>query len=172
MIENPRITLEKSSLYFKKRDGKTIVEIGCIRNLDQAYALQDGHSSKIWQKVAKRLYCVDIDEKACEITRAVLPYPNVFVYNMDGFDFVAGFGMMIDLLYLDAMAPDASESAEFHLKVYEIARDRGLLHDKSMILIDDTQFEAYGKGARVIPQAIADGYKIEFTGRQTLLIKR
>jgi hypothetical protein len=41
-----------------------------------------------------------------------------------------------------------------------------------MILIDDTQFEAYGKGARVIPQAIADGYKIEFTGRQTLLIKR
>ncbi|HON83195.1 MAG TPA: hypothetical protein PLI22_03550 [Caldisericia bacterium] len=70
---------------------------------------------------------------------------------------------------------------ENHLEAYQIAKKN--LHDKSLILIDDTDVierngELFldnsgisGKGILVIPQAVKDGYKIMFSGRQVLLMK-
>ena len=87
----------------------------------------------------------------------------------DGIDFLKNFPKKIDLLYLDAWDVAPGFYAENHLQAYLHAKDK--LHEKSLILIDDTDVDEGGKGKWVVPKAIEDGYRVIFNGRQTLLAR-
>ena len=176
--ETPKSYIDRAIALFKKRNGKVIVELGSMRfplthNLDTercAYCM-DGHSTLLWARTNAELYTVDIGPKTIEIaTEACQNYPHVTAVLQDGIEFLNNFNKPIDLLFLDAWdaVPDTNY-AEKHLEAYQAAKKN--LHDNSLILIDDTDVYEGGKGRLIIPQAIIDGYKVIFSGRQTLLSK-
>jgi hypothetical protein len=86
----------------------------------------------------------------------------------------------IDLLFLDAWDVNLEGSAERHLEAFKAAEQN--LHEQSLVLIDDTDVDLVedilvfadgvsGKGKLVIPYAVNRGWKVVFSGRQTLLSK-
>ncbi len=118
-----------------------------------------------------QVYSVDISASNTKMTKEICKeFKNLTAVTEDGVKFLKSFNKSIDLLFLDAWdAVPGTRYAESHLEAYLAAKPK--LHDKSLILIDDTDIDNGGKGRLVIPQAIKDGYKIIFSGRQTLLAK-
>ena len=192
--QRPKPFIDKALEYFKERNGEIIVEIGSMRMdlnhdiNDFSYpCCNDGHSSVILAKAAKEFYTVDIDYNTANLAynnlcKYINQEENKFaVCQLDGLKFLQMFEGKIDLLFLDAWDVGSDCYAENHLEAYQIAKKN--LHEKSLILIDNTDVierngELFldnsgisGKGRLVIPQAVKDGYKIMFSGRQVLLMK-
>lgn len=168
-----------------------IVEIGSMRmplnhplSEDRHECCCDGHSS-IHFGLCKNsvFYSVDINPDATRNTKEVFTRFNLPTFNIftaDGLEFLKSFPFQIDLLFLDAWDVDLPDSQQKHLDAYNMAKPH--LTERSLILIDDTDVELTdrgivfadglsGKGKLVIPQAMEDGYKVIFSGRQTLLSK-
>jgi hypothetical protein len=161
-----------------KMQGKTIVEIGCMRqplthSLDEfnPACCNDGHSTAFWGRTGLEVHTVDILPECCNVTaEACRSYPNVHIYCGDGVQFLRGFKGMIDLLYLDAW--DTLEGipyAEKHLEAYQAAREK--LSPSSIVLIDDTDIAFGGKGRLAVSAIIRDGFDLLLTGRQTMLLR-
>jgi hypothetical protein len=189
--ERPRRYLNHALSIFEQKSGKVIVEIGSMRmplrhNIDETQyeCCNDGHSSVVLCRACDEFYTVDIDQSTYDLvnkTLVDLGYINFWCFCMDGLEFLRKFHKPIDLLYLDAWDAELDNSAENHLEAYRAAKP--LLHSNSLILIDDTDVvkrkgELFlddcgmcGKGALVIPEAIKDGYRVELSGRQVLLMK-
>lgn len=177
----PKKYIENAIEVFKQHQGKNIVEIGSMRytlnhsiDIINCIRCMDGHSTIFWANTGVEVWSVDIDPKATKVTTdACRDFKNVHVINCDAIEFLKKFDHQIDLLFLDAWdAKPGTDYKEKHLLAYETAKKK--LHDKSLILIDDTDdndLKYPGKGFLLIPQAIKDGYKIIFSGRQTLLSK-
>lgn len=168
-----------------------IVEIGSMRMAlrhplgeDRHDCCCDGHSSIIFGlSKNSTFYSVDINPDATQNTKDTFKnfnLPTTNIYTRDGIEFLSSFPFEIDLLFLDAWDVDLPDSMQKHLDAYNIAKPK--LSPTGLILIDDTDVELTdhgivfadglaGKGKLVIPQAIADGYKVIFSGRQTLLSK-
>jgi len=186
----PNPFLREALLMFKERGGKTIIEIGSMRRqlthpIDELNVdcCMDGHSSLILAREAKEFWSIDISQGATDITneelrKAGLLTNTIKAINGDGLEFLRKYDFSIDLLFLDAWDVDLPESPDRHLEAYEIAK--GSLHSNSLILIDDTDVDLVngqvvfadglsGKGKMVIPKAIEDGWRVVFSGRQTLL---
>lgn len=180
--------------YFKERKGKVIIEIGSMRrplehpiDIQKIDCCMDGHSSVIWAANSEIFYSIDIDPACTALTNHELKkfdlYNKIFriAENRDGLEFLEKYQEKIDLLFLDAWDVDLENSEEKHLEAYLLAKKN--LHGGSLILIDDTDVcrdtqgrvvfasGLSGKGRLVIPRAVSDGYKVVFTGRQTLLMK-
>jgi hypothetical protein len=159
-------TINRALDEFRARQGRLIVEIGSIRqrgNLDG-----DGYSTVAWAQFAERVYSVDIDPAATALTREETgEFGNVSALTQDGVEFLNAFDQPIDLLYLDAWDAFLPGSPENHLRAYVAARKN--LHDRSLILIDDTNLGDRGKGALVVPKALEEGYQVIFAENQTLL---
>jgi len=195
----PKKFIKKTIKLFNERNGKVIVEIGSMRvplkhNLEneQCPFCEDGHSTLLWAECKASVFSVDINEYNIDVaTKACKKYNNVKVVKEDGIVFLKKFNQKIDLLFLDAWdVIEGTDYAEKHLEAYYCAKDK--LHDKSLILIDDTDVYSnkigemilikdlpqekregsyFGKGKLLIPQLLNDGFKIIFSGRQTLLSK-
>jgi hypothetical protein len=177
----PRKYIERAIGEFTKRNGSIIVEIGSPRmqlphSADASecmlqQACLEGHSAAFWALTGKAVYSVDISSESIQITQEMCKdFPNVQVVQQDGIEFLKAFDQPIDLLYLDAWDVGSEDFAEKHLEAYLVAKKN--LHEKSIILIDDTDFfNNFGKGRYVVPEAIKDGYKLIFQGRQTMLMK-
>ena len=131
----------------------------------------NGHSTMWWATTGAEVYSVDISEQFIGLTLKICEnFKNVHGVIQDGIAFLKSFEQPIDLLFLDAWdVIEGTPFAEKHLEAYLAARPQ--LHENSLILIDDTDVQDCGKGRLVIPQAIKDGYKVVFSGRQTLLAK-
>lgn len=178
----PRKYIEKAVAEFTKRNGKVIVEIGSPRlplphpaNQEQCmleHACLEGHSTIFWALTGQEVYSVDISLASVNVTREMCQdFPNVSVVHDDGLNFLKNFNKPIDLLYLDAWDAGSERFAEKHLEAYFLAKRN--LHAKSIILIDDTDlYNNNGKGRLVVPQAVKDGYKVIFKGRQTMLMRK
>lgn len=176
--ECPTEYLKKAVDQFKSRNGKVIVEIGTMRAvlshpIDSGHCkgCMDGHSTMWWAMTGAEVYSVDISKESIDLTcRTCENFKNVHAVVQDGIEFLKSFNQPIDLLFLDAWdVIDGTPYAEKHLEAYLAAKPH--LHEASLILIDDTDIKECGKGRLVIPQAIKDGYKVIFSGRQTLLAK-
>jgi len=188
----PESYIRKALEKFKESGGQTIVELGCMRQpMDHAIlkcsekcnSRCDGHSTAIFDSVGVVFVSVDISEAACKCARAHVWHPSTTIKCMDAIEYLKKCPIKIDLLYLDAWDVDLDDCAEKHLEAYEVGKH--LLHDKSIVLIDDTDVvwfegefhpvfskDAYaGKGELVVPAMIKDGWKVAFTGRQTMLVK-
>ena len=173
-----RPEISEAVKFFKFLGGKTIVEIGSIR---QTYDwMGDGHSTLVWAAVAQEVFSVDINPEATELTRKLTEgFGTVSAINEDGLSFLGRFDQPIDLLYLDGWDTDLPECSERHLEAYRLASKN--LHEKSIILIDDTGIiddqgvhPNPGKGSKgelLIPEAIRDGWAIGLQLYQTLLAR-
>lgn len=192
MRDRPKKTIDQAIGYFRKNDGKIIVEIGSMRQpvthpLDETDhpCCNDGHSSVLWARTGAEFYTVDFSKECSETTRrelARMNYLNATVVNGDGIRFLQNFEKKIDLLFLDAWDVNFPDSAENHLKAYLAALDK--LQERCVLLIDDTDVELVGsslvlvescdggKGRLVVPRAEQDGFRVITRGRQTLLVRR
>ena len=161
-----RGTVDRALALFHERGGRVIVEIGSIRDASPLGRLWDGYSTVAWALHAERVYSVDVDTFASNLTRKLTEeFGNVVVVNGDGLEFLRSFGGEIDLLYLDAWDVGLPDCRSKHLEAYRVAR--GLLSEGGLILIDDARV----KGAFVVPEAVRDGFTIVFDEYQVLLAK-
>lgn len=166
-IRSNNFIFDKAIAAFQERDGKVIVEIGSIH--DRNSRETDGHSTLRWP-LAADIWSVDNDPKAVCLTRALaVDRPFVFCVLADAIVFLHSFPGKIDLLYLDGPHPDIGNGREWHLGAYRAARMKMSKH--SVILVDDTDVERFGKAEFVIPAAIDDGFWMVESGRQTLLVR-
>ena len=161
-----------------KLRGRTIVEIGCMRQaMNHSFeefdprCCNDGHSTAFWGRTGLAVHTVDIQQAACDFAaQACRQFPNVKVACGDGIEFLRHFAGVIDLLYLDAWdAVEGTPYAEKHLEAYMTAREK--LARSSLVLIDDTDIMFGGKGRLAIPSIIRDGFDPILFGRQTLLLR-
>jgi spermidine synthase len=94
----------------------------------------------------------------------------VSIHEHDSVKYLENFSEPIDVLYLDSLdttEPDHAEHAE-----RELAASWPRLHEQSLIVIDDTPWQAgawIGKGARVVPALLEKGWKILYGGYQVVL---
>jgi len=188
----PEPYIRKALEQFKANGGKTIVELGCMRQpmnhpplecTDDCGSRCDGHSTAIFDSVGVILNSVDISRAACDCAEAHTFSSKTNIWCMDAIRFLKNYPGMIDLLYLDAWDVDLDDCAERHLEAYETAKN--LLHKTSIVLIDDTDVVWFdgefhpvfgetthaGKGELVVPAMIKDGWEVAFTGRQTMLVR-
>jgi predicted O-methyltransferase YrrM len=129
---------------------------------------------------------VDVNPKAIQTTREALSvFPNATVRQMDGIQYLRERAQApyssIDLLFLDAWDVDISDCAEQHVRAYEAARPK--LHEKSIVLIDDTDVNIVdgklqpvdfpgGKGRLLVPRMESEGWRVYSGGRCALMIRR
>jgi hypothetical protein len=188
--EFPRNSILSVLYMLKERGGKNIVEIGACRMplnhpLDELHleCCLDSHSTAYWTKDYLTV-SIDIDPQTIantvDICTALGQEKNLVVWTGDGIAYLKRRMDPIDLLFLDAWDVNLEGSAERHLEAFKAAEQN--LHEQSLVLIDDTDVDLVedilvfadgvsGKGKLVIPYAVNRGWKVVFSGRQTLLSK-
>ena len=169
----PNKSLEIASELFNKIKGKILVEIGTGIHGELA-----GNSMLVWPKKtsAEKIIAIDLESARLEEVReATKGYSNIELILTDGIDFLRNFSFKIDLLYLDFWTPDPGESipgtgrSNAYLDAYIAAKPK--MNNRSIILIDDTDHIHPWKHTLVVPEARKDGFKVLYTGRQTLLMR-
>lgn len=155
---------DRALALFRDRGGRRVVELGSIRST--ATADSDGHSTLAFAAVADEVYSVDKDPRATALTRRLTAsHATASAVTMDGLRFLEAFDGPIDLLYLDGLDADLPGSADWHLAAFRAAGPK--LHAGSLVLIDD----APHKGAKLVPEAVAEGWEVVFEGPMTLLAR-
>lgn len=187
--DRPYKYLQESIEIVKNLGGNRVLEIGSARqplnhdiNDYSHICCNDGHSTALFAASGLELDTVDICQSVVDIARDFL---NRFSKSKctatcaDGIEYIKGYHNKIDLLYLDAWDVDLPGSPEKHLEAYECSKR--IMNDTCLILIDDTDIDFKdnilitsvdppgGKGRLVARKAMEEGYKLVFTGRQTLL---
>ena len=168
---SPAASLRAAARLFDELGGETIAEIGSGLHGDLA-----GNSIFTWVRrtAARRIVAVDADEaRVNEVKRATAGNPRVEALVADGIQFLQQFRGTIDLLYLDYWLPDLEGAvvgvgrAEGYRDAYRAARDK--MNEHSLLLIDDTDHVHPWKHTHIVPDARADGFRVVYEGRQTLL---
>jgi hypothetical protein len=175
----------------RRRNGKVIVEIGCMRQRfnhpievepDTCPSRCDGHSTVHFASTGLEFFSVDVDKKALDLAAEYTKgRPKTHIVNKDGIAFLKQFGHQIDLLFLDAWDVDRSDCAEKHLEAYNVIKKR--LPPRALLMIDDCDVDMIdgklqpailnygGKGELVVPQALNEGWKVMAKGRCVVLSK-
>lgn len=155
---------------------KYIVETGTARNGGMNCS-GDGCSTLIWSDWAKRfggyVYSVDIDPEALRQSKQACGcyFSNVEFICSDSVDYLRCFGKKIDFLYLDSYDYDIGNpgpSQQHHLN--EIIAAYPVLHENSIVMIDDCGLPEAGKGKLVIAFLLERGWKIAMSGYQVVMV--
>ncbi len=169
----PIASLHEAARRFNERGGVTLVEIGSGLHGDLA-----GNSIQVWleRTCARRIVAVDTDpERIREVRELSAGRARVETVVADGIDYLRRFAGSIDLLYLDFWLPDPEGAvpgtgrAQGYLRAYQAARSR--MSERALILIDDTDHIHPWKHTHLVPEARADGFRVVYIGRQTLLAR-
>jgi hypothetical protein len=151
-----------------------IVETGCIRCEDDFVGA--GFSTYVFgaylQHRGGRLTSIDNDPQHCAFARHWTRCfgETVEVCLSDSVAWLRSGTEPIDLLYLDSLDADQARCAEHGLAEIEAAYRR--LHARSIVVCDDTVYRAnafHGKGALLIPWLLQRGWRIVYSGHQTVL---
>ena len=156
--------------------GKNIVETGTIRQFEDYGA---GYSTYIFGSFIKmyggNITTIDIDGDNMEVCRAVTrEFEELINYVVeDSLTALTKITEPIDLLYLDSLDTplegDATKAQEHNLKEFKIVEH--LLHDKSVVLLDDNFFENGGKTRLTKKYLHEKGWKLLFNSQQSLWVK-
>ncbi len=161
----------------RQRSAKVVVETGTSRMGDKNF-VGDGGSTIIFGDWAHQngavFFSVDIDPKAVAEAKAVVEAygQSVNVVCQDSIAFLKNFTQPIDFLYLDSFDFETKNpfpSQEHHLK--EIKAAYPLLHDQSVVMIDDCGLPRGGKGLLVIDYLKRRGWKVLHSAYQTILTR-
>ncbi len=166
----------QACLIAASRGARTIVETGTTRAVDHWSG--DGQSTVVFgsycQKFGGRLWTVDISEQAMAASRkASFAFRDFIDYRVeDSIGFLQNFDRPIDLLYLDSYdfptdGSDHNPSQEHSLKEAQAALPR--LHNQSVIVIDDCGLPHGGKGGKVVPFLLGEGWQVVGLGYQIVL---
>lgn len=160
----------------EKKNAKVLVETGTARNGDQNF-WGDGGSTVIFGEWARNndaiLHSVDIAKWAIvNAEAATKKYKNNIRFTCgDSITFLKNFDQPIDFLYLDSYDFDENNpkpSQEHHLK--EIIAAYPLLHENSIVMVDDCELPFGGKGLLIIDFLLGNGWTIAHQGYQTILV--
>lgn len=167
---------------FHQRGGTNIVETGTIRALNDAAG--GGNSTLILgdyaQTYDKKFWTVDILPEAIALSREVCQGfdKNTQFITSDSLKFLKEFPEKIDLLYLDSMdcpeydaadSPNLIASQQHQLNELKAAWDK--LTDKSVVLLDDNNFENGGKCKLSIQFLLEKGWICLWSDKQVLWIR-
>ena len=119
-----------------------------------------------------RLFSADVSESHVKFARQ---WTTVFgkavqVIHQDSVAYLRSFTEPVDVLYLDSLDRNEPAHAEHCLRELEAAHPR--LHDKSLVVIDDTPWKSRpwtGKGALAVPWLLKNGWQIHYAGYQVVL---
>lgn len=115
---------------------------------------------------------VDLSERSVSFARE---WTSVFgehvrIHQSDSVSFLRERSSPIDLLYLDSLDTTEPRHADHCLEEIKAAAPR--LHDRSLVVIDDTPWQAgawIGKGATAVPWLLEQGWRILYAGYQVVL---
>jgi len=168
-------TFYQALLLAVARNVKTIVETGTCRVPGDWQG--DGQSTIVLASFAHRydckLWACDIDAAAIAVAReSTAPFAaNVEFCVGDSVAFLSGFQQPIDLLYLDSMdvhqngdpdPPQVHALREGHAAMHA-------LHTQSIVLLDDCNLPHGGKGGKVIPFLLGQGWHVIGLNYQVLM---
>ncbi|BCZ84370.1 hypothetical protein PTKU64_80450 [Paraburkholderia terrae] len=151
-----------------------VVETGCIRAEDDFAGA--GFSTYVLGAYLHarggHLVSVDVDPNHCAFARqwTCCFGDTVEVCTADSVAWLASSRERIDLLYLDSLDANDPHAGEHGLAEIEAAYPR--LHGRSLVACDDTVYQAnafHGKGALVVPWLIERGWRVIYSGHQTVL---
>jgi hypothetical protein len=148
-----------------------IVETGCITSP------HDSRGSTLLLALfaashAGELVSIDHNPDRCALAREVTGHlgPAITVLESDSVAWLSENRQPIDILHLDTCDPEQPGSAVHTLQETEAAIPH--LHQRSIIVIDDTPYAAagfIGAGALAVPFLLSQGWQILFSGHQTIL---
>lgn len=152
-----------------------IVETGCVRSHEDWRGA--GYSTYLLGAFAHRLggtvYSVDNNCLHCSFAREVTAeLKSIRIVHHDSVEFLKSFERTIDVLILDSMDTDMPNCAEHALAEIHAALPK--LHEGSLICIDDTVFSRsvfHGNGRLAVPWLLARGWRISWSGYQTILCR-
>jgi hypothetical protein len=157
------------------RNVKTIVETGTSRTPGNWEG--DGQSTIVLASFAQRYGCklwtCDIDPAAIDAARASTQQMASFVeYHVgDSVEFLRGFQQPIDFLYLDSFDfndPSNPNPPQDHA-LREGQAARHALFTQSIVLVDDCHLPFGGKGGKVIPFLLGEGWQVIGLSYQILM---
>jgi len=165
---------------FEKLDEKAdkweflnIVETGCLRLKDNWAG--DRQSTFLFNEFLKTrdgasAWAVDINPDSVREAKTLCD--KVLVVEGDGTKFLAGFGLHIDVLYLDSMDLDWANPTPSALNhFFELCAAQRWLGKGSLVMVDDTVFQDgqwLGKGTLVCQYFERTGAKLLASGYQAL----
>lgn len=123
-------------------------------------------------QIGGTLHTVDINPNSCRFAKewTAVFGETVQVHQQDSIQFLKEYSGQIDVLFLDSLDTTEPRHAEHALE--ELQAGLPKLHDKSIIILDDTPWNAgafTGKGAMAVPWLLKHGWVIGYAGYQVVL---
>lgn len=154
----------------------TMIETGTIRSEEDwpGAGFFTYLAGAFLSRIGGQLHSVDIDAKKCAFAREWTQVfgAHVTVHQQDSIQFLESFTQPIDVLYLDSLDTTEPGHAEHCIREFDAAAPR--LHPRSLVVIDDTPWHAgafVGKGARLVPRLLSEGWRILYAGYQVVLTR-
>ena len=173
-------TFYKAIELLQERNAKILLETGTSRGGVRNFA-GDGGSTIIFSHFAKdqkaHFFSIDLSREYLKeardgVEQAVgLASSYLHFITSDSVQFLSRFHKRIDFLYLDSYDFEEDNplpSQMHHLREIEAAYP--LLHEKSIILIDDCDLPGGGKGKLAIDFLLQKGWKVLLSEYQVLLL--
>lgn len=177
--DNRYPTFKKAFELLHERDGKNIVETGCVRMIDDWGA---GMSTFLFGEYARlfggHVWTVDIEPKNMDVCRAITAPNNEFItYTVDdSLRFLRDFKEPIDLLYLDSMdyPIDGNHEVELQSQNHQLSEMQiagWVMTPGGLVLLDDNDFPGGGKTKLTKMFLSSTGWKEIISGQQSLWSK-
>ena len=178
-----RNTLRETLRLLDDRGAKTLIETGVARHGLQK-SKGDGASTVVFatwcQANSAKLYSVDIDPEAIKTAQKTLDGLDLQsvaeLQTSDSVAFLDSFNKSVDFLYLDSYDYHKTDtsiqqaSQQHHLDEFRAIEDQ--LHEDSIVLIDDCNMPAGGKGKLAIDYMLKKGWQMHLFEYQALLVRR
>lgn len=159
------------------RNARTLVETGTTRTPDNWAG--DGQSTFVlgaWcQRFKGRLWTCDLAPQAITTCRTITrAFKDHIEYNVgDSVEFLRKFDRPVDVLYLDSFdfptTPDGDPNPSQDHAVKEAQAVLPRLHNQSIIIIDDCGLPHGGKGGKVVPFLMGEGWHVVGLGYQIVM---
>lgn len=152
-----------------------VLETGCVRQEEDWSGA--GMSTVIFgawlSHIGGSLESVDINPDACSLARRLThDMSSVTIHAKDSVKHLLERTEPADLIYCDSLDADRSKTAEHGLNEAKAAMH--LLGTKGLIAFDDTVYRArefHGSGRLAVPWLLGQGWRILWSGYQTILTR-
>lgn len=157
----------------KRNPRADVIETGCVRQEEDwsGAGMSTVLLGAYLSHTGGRLVSVDCAPAHCALARRLThDMPAVSVVESDSLRYLASRAEPADLIYCDSLDADLPETAEHGLAEAKAAVR--LLGARGLIAFDDTVYRArefHGKGRLAVPWLLGQGWRVLWSGYQTIL---